>query len=116
MLGSPDLQDVVGGDRGKSKPTECTSLIAAEPMANPQAGYGVKKLATIIITYCRACSWLMTFLTLLFYVLTSGASVAAGYWLAEWSDAEENSLGSSGDGNSSSKMSNVCDQENGPSL
>ena len=113
MLESLDFQDMVGGDIDESKPTEHTSLITAEH--NPQTGYSVKKLTAVIITYCRACSWLMTFLTLLFYVLMSGASVAAGYWLAVWSDAEGNALGSSG-GNSSSKLSTVCDQENGPSL
>ena len=110
MFESPDFQDMVGGDIGESKPTEYTSLITAEH--NPQTGYSVKKLTAVIITYCRACSWLMTLLTLLFYVLMSGASVAAGYWLAVLSDAEGNALGSS----SSSKISTVCDQENGPSL
>ena len=104
----------MSGDIGESEPTERTSLIAAEH--SPQTGYSIKKLIAVMITYCRACSWLMTFLTLLFYVLTSGASVAAGYWLAVWSDAERKALGSSSGNSSSSKIWTVCDQENGPSL
>ena len=112
-----DLQDVVGVDKSKLKPTECTSLIAAAAEHRPQTtSYSIKRLATVTIAYCRACSWLMTLLTLLFYVLTSGASVAAGYWLAEWSNAEGNALIGSSAGNSSSSGSTVCDQENGPSL
>ena len=111
---------MVGGDVGESKPTERTSLIRAATAAvehHPQTtSYNIKRLATVTIAYCRACSWLMTLLTLLFYVLTSSASVAAGYWLAEWSNAEGNALIGSSAGNSSSSSSTVCDQENGPSL
>ena len=100
---------------GESKSTERTSLIAPEAGQNPQTAYSIKRLATVILTYCRACSWLMTFLTLLFYVLMSGASVAAGYWLAEWSNAEAEGSGALGSSTEKSNSS-VCNQENGPIL
>ena len=96
----------MGGVTDGPIPTEHTALIAEETI---QTG-SIKDTLMLIYTYCRACNWLLTLLTLLFYVLTIGASVASNFWLAEWSNAEGNKQA---DG---MKANGTCDGENGPEL
>ena len=66
----------------EAKPTEYSPLIVKE-----KAQTSCFKLA-VLLTYCRTCRWFMAVLTLIFYALAVGASVAANFWLADWSDAE----------------------------
>lgn len=72
------------------------------------------KLA-IMLVYFRACKWFMAVLFLLIYALSVGASMAAGFWLADWSDAE----GREGAGSvnfSGTSMFTVCEDGNGPKV
>ena len=42
----------------------------------------------MVIAYIKACTFSMTGLVALFYVLTNGASVGSNFWLAHWSNQE----------------------------
>ena len=61
---------------------------------------------SILLAYCRACTWAMTGVVLLMFLFTNMASVGGNFWLATWSNAEERAV--SGDFN----QSNGCDGEN----
>ena len=100
----------VGSTTGRSEPTEQTALITEE-----KAETGKVKL-TVIIAYCRACTWFLTILTLLFYTLTSGASVASNFWLADWSNAEDNVHASETANGTAFVKVTACDGEDGPDM
>ena len=51
----------------------------------------------MVISYIRACTFSMTGLVVLFYVLTNAASVGSNFWLAHWSNQESSSAESSTD-------------------
>ena len=61
-----------------------TDLIADEQAKTGRVQF------SILLAYCRACTWPMTLITLLMYMLVNVASVVANFWLASWSNAEEN--------------------------
>lgn len=104
------LMQSVGSNADKSEPTEHTALITEE-----KAETGKVKLS-VILAYCRACTWFLTFLTLLFYTLTSGASVASNFWLADWSNAEGN-IRANETGNVTAFVKvTACDREDGPDV
>ena len=52
---------------------------------------------SVVLTYIRACTFSMTGLVILFYVLTNASSVGSNYWLAIWSNEESSSSNSSTD-------------------
>lgn len=91
-------------DEDRHKLTETTTLLLEEK-APPHGSIQFK----LIWSYVRACTWAVAVLTLLVYLLAIGASMAAGFWLADWSDAEGNAGGSR-------VNTTICDSENGPSL
>lgn len=82
-----------------------------------KAQTGGVKLAVMLL-YFRACRWFMALLVLFIYVLAVGASVAAGFWLANWSDAEGRERASSMNfsGTNASGAFTVCDDESGPEV
>ena len=43
----------------------------------------------VILAYCRACTWYMTVLVLLFNVLSNTFIIVTNFWLADWSNAAE---------------------------
>lgn len=43
---------------------------------------------SVVISYIKACTFSMTGLVILFYVLTNAASVGSNFWLAHWSNEE----------------------------
>ena len=64
--------------------TERSALIVEE-----KAESGSVKLS-VILAYCRACTWPMTLITVVFFVITHGASIASSFWLVKWSNAQAN--------------------------
>ncbi len=42
---------------------------------------------SVIFSYVRACTYLMSGLTVLFYTLTNSVAVGSNFWLVEWSNA-----------------------------
>ena len=48
---------------------------------------------SVIWEYIKACTFLMGFLTLIFYIGYNGSSVGADIWLAKWSTDEDNGAG-----------------------
>ena len=66
--------------------TERSVLITEEKTES-----GTVKLS-VVLAYCRACAWPMIWTTLLFFLLTHGASIASSFWLAKWSNAQANEL------------------------
>jgi cytoskeletal protein RodZ len=47
---------------------------------------------SIVLDYCRACTWPMAIVTVVFFVLTHAASIASSFWLVKWSNAQANEL------------------------
>lgn len=45
---------------------------------------------TVFWSYIKACTIFLTLLMILFYVLSTGASVGTNFWLAHWSNEEAN--------------------------
>ena len=105
----PSVQSI-GSNADRSEPTEKTALITEE-----KAETGKVKLA-VIIAYCRACTWFLTILTLLFYTLTSGASVASNFWLADWSNSEDNAHANETANGTAFVKVTACDKEDGPDV
>lgn len=72
---------------------------------------------SVVIAYCRACTYYMTLLTVLFYVLSQGASVAANIWLSKWSNAEDHyaSFNKSAP-NATFEPTTACDNDHGPEV
>ena len=99
-------------DENLNRVTENTSLLTEEKPTEPPVG---KINFKLILSYCRACNWAMAILTLLVYALMIGASMAANFWLADWTDAEV----SAGAGNVNTTAvdgQSFCDNEYGPKL
>ena len=57
----------------------------------------------------------MTLITLLFYVLSNGASVASNFWLADWSNAEGN-MRTNETKNATFVKVTACDKDSGPDV
>ena len=67
----------------KSPPTKnITALITEEKAETGRVKFSV------LLAYLKACTWVMSGLTILLYILTTSASVGSNFWLAEWSNAE----------------------------
>ena len=66
--------------------TESSALIVEE-----KAESGSVKLS-VILDYCRACTWPVAIITVVFFVLTHGASIASSFWLAKWSNEQANEV------------------------
>lgn len=62
--------------------TEHTALISEE-----KAATGNVKLS-VLVAYCRACTWTMSEIIVILYVLAPGAAIASNFWLAKWSTAQ----------------------------
>ena len=99
----------LGKESDKEEPTERTALITEEKTET-----GNVRLS-VILAYCRACTWYMTLITMLFYVLTNGASVASNFWLADWSNAEGN-MHTSETKNVTFVKLTACDKDSGPDV
>ena len=99
----------LGKESDKAEPSERTALITEE-----KAETGNVRLS-VILAYCRACTWYMTLITLLFYVLTDGASVASNFWLADWSNAEGNMRANETKNVTFVKVT-ACDKDTGPDV
>ena len=99
------IQSIGSSPEEFEEPTESTALISEEKTET-----GKVKLS-VILAYCRACNWILTILTLFFYISTSGSSVASNFWLADWSNAEGNYLI-----DNATYQATACDKENGPDV
>ena len=42
---------------------------------------------SVLLTYCKACTWHLAILVVLFNVLSTAVAVGTNFWLAEWSTA-----------------------------
>lgn len=85
----PSLQQA-SSEAGKSEvgeeapaKTKGTELIAEEEAKTGNVHF------SILLAYCRACTWPMTLITLFMYLSVNISSVAANFWLATWSNSEE---------------------------
>jgi hypothetical protein len=47
---------------------------------------------SVVLDYCRACTWPMAIITVVFFMLTHSASIASSFWLVKWSNAQANEL------------------------
>ena len=69
-------------DQEEDPPKKGTGLITEEI-----AETGTVKLS-VMFAYIKACTWLRSGLTFLFYIGNSVMLMSANFWLAEWSNAE----------------------------
>ena len=80
-------------------------------MTEEEAKTGHVQLS-ILVTYCKACTWTMTVVTLLLYVFTNVSSVGSNFWLAAWSNAEDRAKLEEGN----FTQSTACDGVNGTTM
>ena len=106
----PCMQSIGSSPEEFEEPTETTALISEE-----KAETGKVKLS-VILAYCRACNWFLTIITLLFYISTSGSSVASNFWLADWSNAEGNYRYNETTNTTYFIKSTACDNDNEPNV
>ena len=104
------IQSIGSSPEEFNEPTETTALISEE-----KAETGKVKLS-VIIAYCRACNWFLAILTLLFYISSSGSSVASNFWLADWSNAEGNIRINETTNTTYFIKMTACDKDDGPDL
>ena len=45
---------------------------------------------SVLKSYIQSCTYYMSFLITLFYMLSSGAAVGQNVWLAHWSNGQNN--------------------------
>ena len=62
------------------------SLISEEKVETGRVTFSV------ILAYCRACTWYMSICVMLFHTISSILSIGTNFWLAEWSTAAGNLL------------------------
>ena len=48
---------------------------------------------SILVAYCKACTWPMSILTFFFFLFGYAASVGGNFWLATWSNVEAQTPG-----------------------
>ena len=48
---------------------------------------------SILVAYCKACTWPMTVITFFFFLFGYASSVGGNFWLAAWSNAEDQAPG-----------------------
>lgn len=48
---------------------------------------------SIVLAYCKACTWPMSIITFLCFLFGYASSVGGNFWLAAWSNAEDQALG-----------------------
>ena len=65
---------------------------------------------SILLEYCRACTWHMSILSVVLFVFVNVASVGGNFWLAAWSNAEESAQQENFTGTT------ACDGDNGTSV
>lgn len=85
---------------------EKSALIVEE-----KAESGSVKLS-VILSYCRACTWPVATITVLFFVLTQAASIASSFWLAEWSSAQANEVAFERNNSKYIRKVTLCDDVN----
>ena len=86
---------------GKVEEDKQKSLISEEKVITGRVTFSV------ILAYCRACTWYMTVFVLLFNVLSNVFAVVTNFWLADWSNAAGNLI--TGSGNFSVEQITACD-------
>ena len=89
------------------------TYVAFYPTSCPHPSLQVK--LSVLLTYCKACSYLLSFLTILFFVCMNGASIASNFWLADWSNSEDATLGLNLS-NTTYNHTTACDGPNGPEV
>ena len=62
------------------------SLISEEKVETGRVTFSV------ILAYCRACTWYMSICVMLFHTISSILAIGTNFWLAEWSTAAGNLL------------------------
>ena len=45
---------------------------------------------SVIVEYCRACTWPMVIVIVLLLIFSQVAAVGSKYWLADWSNSQAN--------------------------
>ena len=42
---------------------------------------------SVMLAYIRACTYPLSILTIILYLMANGASLASNFWLADWSNS-----------------------------
>ena len=73
-------------DVNKKDDSKQKSLISEEKVETGRVTFSV------ILAYCRACTWYMSICVMLFHTISSILAIGTNFWLAEWSTAAGNLL------------------------
>ncbi len=103
---SSDVSDTEDG----LEESEHTALISEE---KPMSG-NIK--LSVIVEYCRACTWPMVVITVLLFVLSQVAAAASKFWLANWSNSQANEQVFEKNESAVFQQVTFCDSVNGSSV
>ncbi|CAI8057972.1 Multidrug resistance-associated protein 1, partial [Geodia barretti] len=78
---SRQMSSEVGEKKASAEHTDKSTLIKQEKVETGSVHMSV------LFAYVRACTYPLSLLTILFYLLTNGASLASNFWLADWSNS-----------------------------
>ena len=71
---------------------------------------------SVIVEYCRACTWPMDITTVLLFILSQVAAVASKYWLANWSNSQGNEQAFENNKSAVFQQVTFCDSINGSNV
>ena len=80
--GCPNLQQVFSEDEDGTE-KKVSGLIMKEEAKTGRIHF------SILVAYCKACTWPMTIITFFFFLFGYASSVGGNFWLATWSNAED---------------------------
>ena len=66
----------------------CTLLHTVHVVKCPSLLSSLQVKLSVLFSYIRACTFLVTFLVLVFNILSNGTSVGSNFWLAQWSNQQ----------------------------
>lgn len=62
---------------------------------------------TVFVTYIKACTYYISFLVLLFVILSNAASLGSNFWLADYSNKNDAAAAANSTGNGTGNSSNA---------
>ena len=90
--------------------SEHTALISEEKSMS-----GNIKLS-VIVEYCRACTWPIVITTVLLFILSQAAALASKYWLANWSNSQASEQDFENNKSVAFQQVTLCDSVNGSNV
>ena len=100
----------VSDTEDEAEESEHTALVSEEKTMSGNIKFSV------IVEYCRACTWPMVIITVLLFILSQVAAVASKYWLADWSNSQANEQAFENNKSMVFQQVTFCDSVNGSNV